>query len=146
MIVDINALKETEEHANYLAEHDALRGLPNRHHLHATFSERVAAIEERGFKISIDHFCPGYSNLAYLNRYPLDGLKIDRSLISAPDEARPIAELILSMSNLLDLEIVAKGIETSSQLACLRTSQCHQYQGYLFSAAVSTQDFDMLLE
>ena len=106
---------------------------------------RLHALAEHGFKIAIDDFGTGYSNLAYLHRYPLGCLKIDRSFISAPDDARPIAELILSMAKLLDMDIVAEGVETASQLAWLNDSQCHQYQGFLYSAAVSALEFDTLL-
>ncbi len=98
-----------------------------------------------GFRIAIDDFGTGYSNLAYLHRYPLTCLKIDRSFITALDNAPPIAELIVSMSKLLKLEMVAEGVETITQLHWLRDHGCQEYQGYLFAKPMPADAFtDML--
>jgi predicted signal transduction protein with EAL and GGDEF domain len=102
-------------------------------------------LREMGFRIAIDDFGTGYSNLAYLERYPIDCLKIDRTFVSALDRASPIAELIVTMCQTLALKTVAEGVETEAQLAWLREKGCFEYQGYLFSPAVPPEKFEALL-
>ncbi len=108
--------------------------------------ETHTGLRDLGFRIAIDEFGTGYSNLAYLHRYDFDCLKIDRSFISALDEAYAITDLIVAMAKLLDLTIVAEGVETDPQLAWLRSKQCQQYQGYLFSTPVDAATFYDLLK
>ena len=98
-----------------------------------------------GFRIAIDDFGTGYSNLAYLQRYPIDCLKIDRSFVGALDTGMPIAQLIITMCRMLGVEVVAEGVETASQLQWLRSHGCDEYQGFLCSPAVPSQEFDRLL-
>lgn len=102
----------------------------------------LAALCAMGFRISIDDFGTGYSNLAYLQRYPIHGLKIDRSFLHALDRTTPIAELILAMCKMLGVETVAEGVETEAQLDWLRAHGCREYQGFLVSPAVPLQEFE----
>ncbi|MEM9384261.1 MAG: EAL domain-containing protein [Pseudomonadota bacterium] len=102
----------------------------------APTAERVKELREVGFRIAIDDFGTGYSNLAYLHRYPLDCLKIDRSFINGLNAARPVTELIVSMAQLLKMDIIAEGIETAAQLDWVRERGCLEYQGFLFSPPV----------
>ena len=99
----------------------------------------LRALKERGIKISIDDFGTGYSSLAYLKRFPIDALKIDRSFINEvntnPDDAS-IATSIILMGRALRLKVIAEGVETRNQLSFLRVMQCDQVQGYLFSPPV----------
>ena len=101
-----------------------------------------------GVRLSIDDFGTGYSSLAYLKRFPIHALKIDRSflheLTSDPDDAA-IATSILLMGRSLGLEVVAEGVETRNQLAFLRALQCDEAQGYLFSPAVPAEELAELL-
>lgn len=106
----------------------------------APTTRRVKELREAGFRIAIDDFGTGYSNLAYLHRYPLDCLKIDRSFIGALEESPPVTELIVSMAKLLEMEIVAEGVETVAQLDWVRERGCLEYQGFLFSPAVPQEE------
>ncbi|MCB1744615.1 MAG: EAL domain-containing protein, partial [Gammaproteobacteria bacterium] len=108
--------------------------------------QTLTTLGQAGFRIAIDDFGTGYCNLAYLHRYRLDCLKIDRSFIGALDRARPITELIVSMAQLLQLDIVAEGVETDAQLEWLRARGCQEYQGFLFSAPLPASEFTALLD
>lgn len=107
--------------------------------------EILQALNGMGFSFAIDDFGTGYSNLAYLQRYPISCLKIDRSFIHSLEGTEPITELIVNMSRLLKLSIVAEGVETAIQLDWLRQHHCEEYQGFLFSSAVSASQFSKLL-
>lgn len=103
--------------------------------------ESVAAIllqlKELGVRLYIDDFGTGYSSLSYLHRFPIDGLKIDRTFISNIGVENGNTELvrtIATMAHNLKLNVVAEGIETSEQLAQLKTLQCEYGQGYFFSS------------
>jgi diguanylate cyclase (GGDEF)-like protein len=105
----------------------------------------LSELGKMGFKIAIDDFGTGYSNLAFLQRYPINTLKIDRSFISGPTSSRPITELIVTMCRMLHLEMVAEGVENKSQLAWLAQQGVHEYQGYLFSPPVTAAKMEKLL-
>ncbi len=98
-------------------------------------------LKELGLKLSIDDFGTGYSSLAYLQRFPIDSLKIDRSFVqhvgrgAENDDAR-IARTIVMIGRNLGKSVVAEGIETEAQLALMRSVECDHAQGYLFSKAV----------
>jgi EAL domain-containing protein (putative c-di-GMP-specific phosphodiesterase class I) len=87
-----------------------------------------------GVRLSIDDFGTGYSSLGYLQRYPFDTLKIDRSFVvgavTDPNTAR-LVETIVTMARGLGLETVGEGVETPEQLAFLRGCGCDLVQGYL---------------
>jgi EAL domain-containing protein (putative c-di-GMP-specific phosphodiesterase class I) len=98
-------------------------------------------LKELGLRLSIDDFGTGYSSLAYLQRFPIDSLKIDRSFVqhvgsgTENDDAR-IARTIVMIGRNLGKSVVAEGIETDSQLALMRSVECDHAQGFLFSKAV----------
>ncbi len=106
--------------------------------------KELTALRDLGFSLEIDDFGTGYSNLGYLQRYPVTSLKIDRSFI-ADTKRWPIVQMIVQMGRLLNLTLVAEGIETHEQLRQIQKLQCHEYQGYLYSPAVSPQTFECLL-
>jgi diguanylate cyclase (GGDEF)-like protein len=108
-------------------------------------AESLQVLSDLGFSISIDDFGTGYSNLAYIQRYPVNCLKIDRSFVADLDSKSAITELIISMCHLIKAKIVAEGVETEEQLAWLRKKGCHEYQGYLFSRPVVLDRFHGLL-
>lgn len=105
----------------------------------------LQTLSHMGFSIAIDDFGTGYSNLAYLQRYPISSLKIDRSFIRDLGETSAITELIIAMCKLLNVKIIAEGVEEAHQLAWLAEKGCHQYQGYFFSPPVREGDFIALL-
>ncbi len=97
-----------------------------------------------GLALALDDFGTGYSSLAYLKKFPISTLKIDRSfVIGLPFEENDcaIARAIVTMAQQLRQEIVAEGVETNEQMAFLRDLGCDQLQGYLFSPPVSASEF-----
>ncbi|MGD8589695.1 MAG: EAL domain-containing protein [Chromatiales bacterium] len=107
------------------------------------------ALKELGVKLAIDDFGTGYSSLAYLKRFAIDKLKIDRSFICDIPEDRNDKELtatIVAMAHNLGLEVLAEGVESEAQLAFLRDLGCDGFQGYLASPAVSTSELEQWLD
>ncbi|HPR08450.1 MAG TPA: EAL domain-containing protein, partial [Denitromonas sp.] len=102
-----------------------------------------------GVMIGVDDFGTGYSSLAYLKRFPIDRLKIDRSFIAdietEPDDAA-IAETIIAMAHTLRIQVLAEGVETAGQLRMLRGWACDAYQGYLCSRPLPAEDMNALLK
>jgi EAL domain-containing protein (putative c-di-GMP-specific phosphodiesterase class I) len=102
-----------------------------------------------GYTLSIDDFGTGYSSLAYLKRFPVTSLKIDRSFIQdMPGDSNDTAIVlaIVAMAKTLGLKVVAEGVENATQLETLVSCQCDEYQGFYFSKAVPVEAFIELLE
>ncbi|MBA2715920.1 MAG: EAL domain-containing protein, partial [Propionibacteriales bacterium] len=92
-------------------------------------------LRSQGIEVAIDDFGIGYSSLSYLNHFPVDSLKIDRSFVSTLESAtwtRSLVQGIISLGHALGLKVVAEGVETSNQLTRLRAMGCDLAQGYLF--------------
>jgi len=111
--------------------------------------ERLKALKTVGVRLSIDDFGTGYSSLAYLERFPVDSLKMDRSFIAGltdRDSKAPLAEAVVGLGRILGLRVVAEGIETAEQWKRLRVLGCTLGQGFFISRPLATMDFERYLE
>ena len=101
-----------------------------------------------GMSLALDDFGTGYSSLAYLKKFPISTLKIDRSfVVGLPYEENDcaIARAIVTMAQQLRQEIVAEGVGTAEQMIFLRDLGCDQLQGYLFSQPVPAAEFATMM-
>jgi len=101
-----------------------------------------------GVRLAMDDFGTGYSSLSYLRRYPLDIIKIDRSLVTGierEEDMAMIARAVVSLGQSLRKTVVAEGVENQAQFDFLRFQGCDEFQGYLFSRPVSEKEMTLLL-
>jgi diguanylate cyclase (GGDEF)-like protein/PAS domain S-box-containing protein len=106
-------------------------------------------LRERGIHLALDDFGTGYSSLAYLKRFPINTLKIDKAFIddiATSAEDRHMAEAIINIAHNLGLKVVAEGVEHESQLSILRRYKCEMLQGYLYSKPLNAVRFERLLK
>lgn len=110
---------------------------------------KLHSLKEMGFHIAMDDFGTGYSSLQYLNQYPIDHLKIDRSFISSLNTSEKnvaIVKLIVLMAKGLNYKVIAEGVEDDSQKMFLQSIECDEYQGYLFSPPLDKLNTEVLLQ
>jgi EAL domain-containing protein (putative c-di-GMP-specific phosphodiesterase class I) len=98
-----------------------------------------------GVKLPIDDFGTGYSSLAYLHRFPISGLKIDRSFVTRVAENEVIVRTIVSLAHNLGMEVIAEGVETQGQADRLLELGCEYAQGFFFSRPVEAEAATALL-
>jgi EAL domain-containing protein (putative c-di-GMP-specific phosphodiesterase class I) len=106
---------------------------------------QLNALKSLGVRIAIDDFGTGYSSLAYLQQFPVDSLKIDRSFISGmgkSPEGDSLIHTLIQLGKALNLETLAEGIEEDEQLAQLRGEKCDVGQGYLFARPVGPREIE----
>jgi diguanylate cyclase (GGDEF)-like protein/PAS domain S-box-containing protein len=108
----------------------------------------LETLKQLGVALAIDDFGTGYSSLAYLKRFPVDRLKIDRSFVmdiekDASDAA--IARSVIALAHALGLEVVAEGVESEGQAAFLRAHQCDRLQGYLYARPMPAEEVVKLM-
>lgn len=105
-------------------------------------------LSAQGVLISIDDFGKGYSSMSYLQRFPIDKLKIDRSFVAglpANRDSAAIVKMVISLAHSLRLKVVAEGVESHGQLDFLRGLECDQYQGFLCSRPVLPAEIERLV-
>lgn len=105
-------------------------------------------LKEAGFSMALDDFGTGYSSFSYLNRLPIDTLKIDRSFIHeiGSPQGAVVVEAILALGRALGKRMVAEGVETDEQVEWLKARGCDEAQGFLFCPPVAAQDLLPALE
>jgi diguanylate cyclase (GGDEF)-like protein/PAS domain S-box-containing protein len=114
----------------------------------ATATATLEALSEIGVRLVLDDFGTGYSSLAYLNRFPFDALKIDRSFVEGlgvEQERTAIVEAVIGMARALSLDAIAEGVENEAQLSELRRLGCDFAQGHLFSRPLAPDKVTRLL-
>jgi len=105
--------------------------------------QQMHALRALGVGLSIDDFGTGYSSLAYLNRFPIDKLKVDRSFVHdmlADPTDRAITLAIIGLGHTLNLKVVAEGVELEGEAALLREARCDELQGFLFGRPMKAED------
>lgn len=105
-------------------------------------------LKELGVSLCIDDFGTGYSSLMYLQQFPIDNLKIDRSFVSTIQRKTAnyeIVKAVIALARALDLTVVAEGVEEEEQRIMLEVLNCHYAQGYLFSKPISPTKLEALV-
>jgi diguanylate cyclase (GGDEF)-like protein/PAS domain S-box-containing protein len=115
----------------------------------ANSHERLHYLREAGMQVAIDDFGTGYSSLAYLKRFEIDYLKLDRSFVSNLEtdaSDRALSEAIVVMAHKLGIRVVAEGVESEAQRTILKKIGCDYAQGYLFAKPMPAEEFELLLQ
>ena len=110
--------------------------------------ERIEDLHALGVRIALDDFGSGYSNLGYLQRFPLDKLKIDKSFVDALGRSANggvIIQAIVALARALGLTVTVEGVETEQQRVLLRLAGCDEMQGFLFARPAPAKTIDRLL-
>ena len=115
-----------------------------------TSTKALRALKDLGVHLAVDDFGTGYSSLAYLRRFPVELLKVDRAFVdglgeSGDAEDRAIVAAVINLAHTLGMQAIAEGVETADQLADLRSMGCDMAQGYFVSKPITAPDFDDLL-
>jgi EAL domain-containing protein (putative c-di-GMP-specific phosphodiesterase class I) len=112
-------------------------------------ADKLCQLKQHGLEFSMDDFGTGYSSLSNIRALPLDQLKIDQSFVRNLLEDKSnqtLTQTIITMSEALDLEIIAEGVETEDQKLALEEMGCHLFQGYYFGKPLAYADFMAYVE
>ena len=107
--------------------------------IHSTTEQLVNA----GFKLHMDDFGSGYSSMLCLNQIPFSALKIDKSLIDhvCEEKGKTLVEQVIMLSKLLNMKVIAEGVETEEQIIELRKMNCDEIQGFYYAKPMSEKEF-----
>jgi diguanylate cyclase (GGDEF)-like protein/PAS domain S-box-containing protein len=111
-------------------------------------ASRLGELKQLGILLAVDDFGTGYSGLAYLQNFPLDVMKLDRSFINRRTDGsrdRQFIKALIDLAHTLNLSVVAEGIDSDETLQFLRACSCDEGQGYLFSRPLPIDEFEKLL-
>lgn len=111
--------------------------------------DTLNALKQRGVRLTIDDFGTGYSSLAYLKRFPIDAVKIDRSFIhelGRDGDDAAIVRAIIQLAHGMQMRVIAEGVETAEQRDFLLQHGCDEIQGFLYSAALPPAEYASLLK
>ena len=115
----------------------------------STVKSNLAGVRARRVRLALDDFGTGYASMAYLSRYHVDVLKIDRSFIvniATSDRDRRLVAGMIALADQFDLTVTAEGVEDQDQAKCLRDLGCPGAQGFLYSKAVPPDQIATLIE
>ena len=107
----------------------------------------LKTLKELGCNVAIDDFGSGYSSLTYLRNFPTDYLKMDRGFVKgmlASDKNSAIIKTIIELGHILDLKVIAEGVENQSEFNVLKQYRCDQIQGYLFGKPMPSEEIERL--
>lgn len=110
-------------------------------------SKQLGELRDAGFSIALDDFGTGYSSLSYLSRFPIGKIKIDRSFVvdmGQSGSADALVSTIVQLGRLLNMRVIAEGVETSDQWLRLAAAGCNEFQGYLASRPVTAEVIDRI--
>jgi EAL domain-containing protein (putative c-di-GMP-specific phosphodiesterase class I) len=110
---------------------------------------RIEDLHALGVRVALDDFGSGYSNLSYLQRFPLDKLKIDRSFVTALGQSGNggvIIQAIVALGRALGLSITVEGVETEQQRVILKLAGCDELQGFLFARPAPAKAIERLIK
>jgi len=117
-------------------------------HAESKIDEKLLTFRDAGIRISIDDFGTGYSSLAYLRRFDIDYLKIDRSFVqnlAFDEDNQALCEAMVVLAHKLGLKVIAEGVETTEQRDFLIAVGCDFAQGFLYSEPVPADQFEVFV-
>jgi Amt family ammonium transporter len=105
--------------------------------------ETLRSLRALGVRVVLDDFGTGYSSLRYVERFPLDALKLDRAFVAALDESsstRAVVAAIVAMASALEMPVVGEGLETKEQVTRIASVGCTVAQGFYFARPMPAED------
>ncbi len=112
-------------------------------------ARRLRRIAETGVGVSVDDFGAGFTSVAYLRKFPISEVKIDRALVweltGGPEDEHSLAAAVIALARAMNLEVVAEGVETAEQASALRRLGCRVAQGFLFAKPLPVADIEEIL-
>ena len=113
-----------------------------------TASKHLDELKQMGLRIAIDDFGTGYSSLSYLNKLPADLLKVDKSFIdqmNATDSTRQYVAAIISIGHIMNMDVIAEGVEEEEQMETLRNIGCDFIQGFIWGRPIPPEEAEKLV-